>query len=261
MSMPLGRLQASFLGFLRNGESAIANAITPGGNIDIATRLGIYHHAYRARLVEVLQDVFERTWAYLGDEGFERAARSFIDAHPPAARTLQGFGALFAPWLATEFADDGEIAEIASIDWMTRWAFDGPDADALGLQDFSGLTPDDWARVGFYFHPTMQIAPIEFNAASLWEALEAGRAPPPPVHLDVPTWVLVWRKELRPHFTTINAIERASIVAFCEGTSFAATCAQLEVQFPGADVATQAGVALRKWIDDQLLIGIRYPSH
>ena len=36
--------------------SPIAGALREGGRIGIAQRLGIYHHAYRARLLETLQE-------------------------------------------------------------------------------------------------------------------------------------------------------------------------------------------------------------
>ena len=255
--MHLAALQGNFLAFLRDRPNAIAEVIAPGGRIGVAQRLNIYHHAYRARLLEVLKDVFERTWAYLGDEGFERCARRFIDMHAPSARTLQNFGADFPAWLGIEFSEDGDIADIAAIDWLVRRAFDGPDAEPISIRDLAGLTGADWANVSFDFHPTIQIAPIEYNAASMWEALEAGESPPPADRLQTPTWLLVWRKDLRPHFQTIGAIEVAAIEAMRTGATFAGTCEQLAATFPDEDVATLAGISLRRWVDDQLLTGVR----
>ena len=266
MTGNLGDVQRNFLAFLRGDSSRIANAVAAGprltacrgrGNISVEKRLGIYHHAYRARLTEAMQDVFERTWAYLGDESFACCARDFIVAHPPAGRTLHGFGARFPAWLASEFPADGEIADLATIDWLMRRAFDGRDAKPVAQERFALLSAEDWATVRFGFHPTMHIAPLAHNAASQWEALEKGKAPPPAMRLAEPTWLLVWRKAWQPHFITIGEIEAAAIERLRHGVAFAEACEALALQFPGHDIARQTGVALRRWIEDQLLVSVQ----
>jgi hypothetical protein len=59
---------------------------------DPSPRLAVYHHAYRAQLVDCLRDTFERVWAWLGDAGFEAAARGYIGSHPPHSWTLSDYG-------------------------------------------------------------------------------------------------------------------------------------------------------------------------
>jgi hypothetical protein len=259
--MPLRELQNRFIGYLQS-DASIENAelhagIVDGGGIGIERRLHIYHHAYRARLVEVLQDVFERTWAYLGDEGFAECARAFIESYPSAARTLNRFGAEFPGWLAVRFPDDGEIAEVATIDWQLRCAFDGPDAAPLSHANVAALSVEDWAVVGFEFHPTANVVPISHNAASIWDALEQGQTPPPVTRLDEPTFLLSWRKGLQPHFVSVGHAEADAIALLQNGKSFAATCTILDERYPNAEVAQMLGKALRRWIDEEMLIATR----
>ena len=259
MNMRLETTQQQFLHMLMDQPNNLATEIRDGGKIDVAERLGIYRHAYRARLMEVMQDIFERTWAYLGDESFEQCAHSYIDLHPPGGRTLQGFGETFPDWLVDRFPDDADIADVARIDWMLRVAFDGADAKPIAIGDLASLTPDDWSVVTFQFHPTVAFAASTYNAASIWEALDQDLAPPVAVPLDIPTWLLVWRKDYRPHFITVGEIEALAIGKLRDGISFAETCAQLDTQFAGSDVATAIGLALRRWVDDELLIGAATP--
>ena len=257
MTQRLAGLQRDFLGHLRNQPGGLPQAITPGGRIDVSRRLHIYHHAYRARLTEVLQDVFERTWAYLGDEAFAAVAMAFIDDHPPAATTLQDFGQALPAWLAKRFPDDAEIAEVAMLDAMLRTAFEAANATPLTLADFATLTAEQWARIGLAFHPSVQQVPLTHNAASIWEALDQALVPPPAARLDSETWLLVWRKDWRPHFITVGEIEALALQQLLAGRSFAATCVDLDARFQGGGAVQRIGVALRQWIDDQLIVGLR----
>ena len=255
--MLLAATQQHFLRMLRALPSDIAKGVREGGKIEIDARLGIYRHAYHARLTEVLQDVFERTWAYLGNETFEQCAHHYVDQYPPSGRTLQGFGATFPDWLVDRFPDDADIADVARIDWMLRVAFDSANAKPIVIDDLALLTPDDLSVVTFKFHPTVALASLNCNAASIWEALDQGITPPAAACLNEPTWLLVWRKDFRPHFITIGEVEAAAIRKLRNGLCFADTCAALDTDFPDADVATAIGLALRRWVDDGLLVSAK----
>lgn len=255
--MRLFELQNSFITFLRgefeDDSTQLRAEIVDGGRISREQRLHIYHHAYRARLVEVMQDVFERTWAYLGDDGFESAARNFIEVMPSAEHTLNRYGEQFPAWLTEHFPDDIDISEVARIDWMMRCAFDGVDAAPLTTSALALLSADDWATVGFTFHPSVAVAPIVNNAASIWESLEQGLTPPVARKLETASFLLVWRKDLRPHFVTIGQAESEAIALLRSGESFAATCGMLETRYPDEDAVQTMGASLRRWLDEGML--------
>lgn len=244
------------MAFLRNESADFSAVVADSGRVGVEQRLHIYYHAYRSRLVEVLQDVFERTWTYLGDDGFEHAAREFIDETHSSARTLNRFGESFPAWLRQKFPDDGVVAEVALIDGLLRCAFDGGNAAPLQLTDLAAISGEDWATVGFDFHPTLVLAPLAFNAARIWEALESGVSPAAPAKLAAPTFLVVWRRDFRPHFKTVEAIEAAAIVSLRGGKSFASTCESLEISFLEDNTVAKLGESLRRWIDDEMLISI-----
>ncbi len=236
-------------------SSALAALIAGDATRDAVQRFGVYHNAYRARLVEVMQDVFERTWAYLGDEGFDGAARAYIEATPSTDRTLNRFGRTFPEWLRGHFQDDGEIAELAMIDWMMRVAFDAKNAAPLSASALGALQPEDWPRVVFEFHPSTQIASAAWNAGSIWAALERDETPPTAERLPDQAAVVVWRKELRPHFRSLSKAEATAIEGLRGGKTFGEVCEILASD--DAETPHPIGVWLRGWIDDELIVAAK----
>lgn len=254
--MTLPALQAEFHAHLLGGSDAVATRVADGERIDTAQRLHIYHHAYRARLLDTLRDCYEKTWAYLGDDAFDAAARAYIEAHAPTERSLRWYGECLPAWLDALYPDDADIGELAAIDWRLRLAFDGPDAPALPLQSLQALTAADWEHVGFAFVPTVSIAPLRFNTPALWHALDEDRAPPPAQRLPEPAQLLIWRKGWQPHFRSLDAIEAAALLSLRGGASFAQTCVELEARFGGADGGHIPAQFLRQWFDDELITGL-----
>lgn len=254
--MNLRAVQTAFHDHLLNQPSDIAQQVVDGGRIGVDLRLHIYHNAYRMRLVECLQDSFEKTWTYLGDSAFEAAALSFIEATPPSLRSLRWYGDAFPAWLAERFPDDGDIAELAAIDWQLRRAFDGPDADPIPPAGLAGLAEDDWETVGFRFVPTLHLLPIRYNTVAIWHALDEEQAPSVVVPLPEPAWLLIWRIGWQPHFRTVGAVEQAALSQLLEGASFAAVCASLSRQFSDEEAAAVAGESLGIWLHDEMIAGL-----
>jgi hypothetical protein len=252
----LAALQTAFHGHLLNQPSGFAQQVVDGGRITVDHRLHIYHNAYRVRLVEAMQDAFEKTWTYLGDDSFESAARAFIEANPPQHRNLRWYGEGFPEFLANRFLEDFDIAELAMIDWQLRRAFDGPNAAPMQAGELALLQPEQWETVGFSFVPTLFMAPLRYNTVSIWHALDQEQTPPTAEPLPEPAWLLIWRKEWQPHFRTIHAAEHAALSQLHEGASFAEVCASLSELFSEQETATVAAEGLRTWLGDELIVGL-----
>lgn len=255
-SPALTDLQVAFHDHLLSLPSAISHEVVDGGRISVDHRLHIYHNAYRVRLLENLQDAFEKTWAYLGDEAFESSALAFIEDNPPQHRNLRWHGSEFPQWLENQFPLDMDIAELALIDWQLRLAFDGPNASPIQPAELAGLAAEDWASVGFQFVPTLFIAPVRFNSVAIWHALDQEQAPPAAESLPAPTWLLIWRKGWQPYFRTIQAAEHAALMQLQGGASFAQVCADLGEQFSDQEAASVAAESLRTWLQDEMIVGL-----
>lgn len=255
-SPELTDLQVAFHDHLLNLPSTLSQEVSEGGRISVDHRLHIYHNAYRARLLENLQDAYEKTWAYLGDATFESSALAFIEDNPPRHRNLRWHGAAFPQWLENQFPQDLDIAELARIDWQLRQAFDGPNATPVSSAELARLSVGDWASVGFQLAPTLFIAPLRFNSVSIWHAIDREQAPPVAEPLPAPSWLLIWRKGWQPHFRTIQAAEHAALAQLQGGASFARVCAALGGQFSDQAAASVAAERLRTWVQDELIAGL-----
>ncbi|MBA4176282.1 MAG: DUF2063 domain-containing protein [Leptothrix sp. (in: Bacteria)] len=250
------RLQTDFQHHLLGRPSTIAAAVASGRGIGVDRRLQIYHHAYRARLAETLADTFGHTASYLGEAWFEADALAYVETHASTRPSLRDYGSDFPAWLQNRHPQDGDVGELAAIDWALRRAFDGPDAPVLGLAGLAALPPEAWATLGLRLQPTALLMTLHFNSLALWQALDADQAPPVAAPLAAPGTLLVWRRDLQPHFRSLGAVETLSLQRLQAGDGFDSVCRRLAERFADHDTAAEAGSLLRRWVDDGLLAGV-----
>jgi hypothetical protein len=244
--MNLLALQRSMREHLIRGSDEIRAQIRG----DPSPRLAVYHHAYRAQLVDCLRDTFERVWAWLGDVRFEAAARRHIESHPPHSWTLSDYGDEFYLTLSGLYPDDREVAEIAWLDWSLRRAFDGPDATPIAPDALSGI---DWDTAIFHIAPSLRMTSISTNCTAIWTSLSEEKAPPLATRLHAPMALRVWRKEFSPHFRVVDSIEQQALLMACDGASFAAMCSAIAARIEPSRAPEVAGAVLAVWLQDGLI--------
>ena len=253
MSNALIELQSGFQDYiLGRSDRALAN-VESTATLSAERRLDIYFNAYRARLIEVLADTYERVALYLGEETFATAAGGFIEKHPSFTRNLRDSGTAFPLFLANEYANDPEIAELAEMDARLRYAFDGIDADALRVSDIATLQPEDWDTIVFALHPTASFQQFKWNTPAIWQNLTNEDAPPSATLLPQPVSWLFWRKDLQPHFRSLTHEEHTALNAIYDQRTFGAICELLAESYPELDVTTHVGQWLRSWLEDGVL--------
>jgi len=246
--MSLLELQRQFCAHLLDAPSPIAEQLE-GDSADLG--LAVYHHAYRAQLVACLSDTYEKLWAWLGDEAFQTAADRYVAAHPPHSWTLSDYGSAFPTLLAELYPDDAEVAELASLDWALRRAFDGEDAAPLGAADLADV---DWETARFRFTPTLHVFPIRTNCAAIWNALAIEETPPAAMRLTEAAAIRVWRLDLAPQFRSIDACEQDCLQRLQDGESFAELCAHLNETLGEAQAIPTIGGLLGNWLQDGLVV-------
>ncbi len=241
--MSLHTLQSDFCAYLLDRPSGIEP--------EIAGDLAVYHHAYRAQLLNCLRDTFEKTWSWLGDEPFEEAARAHIQAHPPHSWTMNVYGEGFDQTLAGLHPDDPEIGELAWLEWTLRRAFDGQDADPI---DPSRLADIDWDNAALHPVPTLRLGTVTTNCAAIWSALSQEQAPPAAARLPAPAAIRVWRQGLSVQFRSTDPVEEQALRRVLEGRDFAEICARCESP-------DEIGRILGLWLQDGLIAEITdHPS-
>ena len=253
----LAALQQALQAHLLHGDEAIAGALQRGG-IGIARRLAIYRDGYRLRLLAALKDSYGHLARWLGDDEFDALALAWIDAHPSQGHSLNDYGAGWPHWLQEACPEAPVRSELAQMDWALRRAFDGRDSPVLQREDLAALPLDAWAEVGFAPVPTWTLLEQRHNTLALWLALDGEQAPPAVQALAAPQTVMVWRKQLQPHFRSIAADERDALQMLHDGSRFADLCGQMAAQDPerAQEVAETAGRWLQRWLDEELLAGL-----
>lgn len=251
--MSLLDVQGAFQAYVlhdRQGDLATRVSGDPG---EAQRRLGVYHHAYRARTAALLREVFDKTWSWLGDDRFEAAAAAYVSGHTSTSARLDDYGAGFPEFLARRWPAEPDVAELAWLDGAMRRVFDGPDAAPVRPERIAALSPDDWDRARLILHPTLTVRTVTTNVGALWAGLDAG-SPVLPAALDGPMALRVWRKGLQPHFRTIPDGEEAALVRLGRGETFAAVCEDLARD--GDDAPLRAAALLAGWLEDALVVGI-----
>ena len=252
--MNLSELQKDFQRILLDAECVGADWVGESAQgLSSQDRLAIHHNAYRVRLIDVLLDTFEHTAAYLGNDWFHQLASAYVQSHHSIHTNIGLYGQEFPRFLAEHLADDEEVSELALMDWKLRRAFDGADSTPMTRDDLEHLATGKSNIICLQPVPTLSVCTQHFNTLDIWHAINRDERPPVVERLHQPADVLIWRKGHSPHFRSLSKIESSAVACVCSGFTLDAIGAALENDFPGVDVATEFGVILHRWLDDQLL--------
>ncbi len=213
-------------------------------------RLGIYHHAYRARLSEVLADSFEKTALYMGQGLFHELATAFAVAHPPQVNSLNRYGNALPDWLATQYPDNPELHQLAQLEWDLRVAFDGQNSHALNADITARDTTQSWLSLKSPLVLGTVLRPLSHNAVQIWRAIDDDTEVPEAIALPTRQWLVVWRKGLQPQFKTLGAQEHAFLTQLQNGDSIVEAIANNQA----TDLShEQLGLWLAQWLEEGLL--------
>ena len=216
-------------------------------------RVGIYHNAYRVRLLEVVRENFEHTATYLGDEWFYRLAGQFVEQHPSGDHNIAFYGEDFSVFLANALPNDLDVAELAELDWHLRRAFDGADSAAMALDDLQRLMTEGAGDVSLRFVPTTAMVTHHHNTLEIWHAIDSDREPPTAKPLEKPVDILLWRKGYSPHFRSLSAPEALAVRCLLDDGDLNRMGEHLLAQFPDENVVELIGHFLQRWIAEEAL--------
>ncbi|WP_428627341.1 putative DNA-binding domain-containing protein [Sphingopyxis sp.] len=246
-------VQARFLAGVIDGAADAEALIVDDDHVGARRRLDIYRNNYRASLTGVLADHYSRLFAYLGADQFGHVARAYVAAYPSTTRNLRYYGDMFVGFLANNYPDDGELAELAAIDWGLREAFDAPDVavlDAAGV----GALGDALIERSLTLHPSARLLTVRHNIAAIWSALDSETNPPAVEPFAVPVQLLVWRSGQQPKFRSLSADEGAMFARLEAAANFTDLSAQaIERLGEAAALAALAGW-LGIWLGDGVLM-------
>lgn len=259
--MNLNKLQTEFQEILLSGQCSGADWIADSKiTLSPQQRMGIYHNAYRVRLVEVLLDNFEHTAMYLGEKWFYKLANTYVQNTPSTCHNISDYGRTLPEYLSAQLPEDQEICELAVMDWRLRRAFDGEDCHILDNDGLQNLVETDGANTRLTPVPTASVVTHSFNTLDIWQAINDDQGPPAVDRLETPVDILIWRKGHSPHFRSLTRMESVAINSLLAGNTLEQIGESLQLEKPEADVSTEFGLMLKRWIDDRVLAAAGTPG-
>lgn len=254
--MRLNDWQRAFEKYL-SGEHSTANpaliaSLTGGLTLDVNTGLAIYHNAYRARLLEVLQGDYPAIWQWLGDDEFEQLATAYIRQFPSRHYSLRWFGEGFEVFIREHLVakQSAPLAELAALEWAFTLAFDAPSGTPLTVQDMMVLAQEDWSTLRVSPSPSLRWLECAFNSVALWRAGKNEIPFPGSKALGEPHIVVISRTELVCHYRSLETAEANALKGMFErGLNFGELCCVLSASY-GEGAPVQAVIWLKQWIHD-----------
>jgi hypothetical protein len=256
----------------------LGTVVAPSRNLTAEERLGIYAHAYYARLLECLADCFPLLARALGQEVFESFAFEYLQRYPSRSYTLDRLGEDF-PRFLEETRPEGDpldpasptagetpgtpswpdfLIDLTRLEWAIAKVFDGPgvegqpllrpeDLEALGPERFAAarLRPVVCLRLLAFRYPVNAYYTAARRAMQAEEPDNAAEEVPLPE--PAPEHVALTRVDFIVRRHSLTPLQYALLQALAEGARVADAIAQVAeaADFPAEDLAAAIREAFR----------------
>jgi hypothetical protein len=256
-SASLERVQGDFQDYLLRGAAAVEQHVIGSARVPVATRLAIYGGAYGSRLAEALESNFPALARLLGASDFQRLAAEYVRTHDSPFFSIRYYGDALAQLLGTheDYVAAPVLAELARWEWAMTSVFDAADAEPIGHATLARVPPQQWARLRFEWHPSVQRLTLSWNVPQLWQALTEEAERPAAALAAVPVDWLLWRRDLTTRFRSLPQTEAALLDAARSGWPFAELCELLCEELGAGEAPAQAAALLRGWVEAGLIVG------
>ncbi|MBL4838001.1 MAG: putative DNA-binding domain-containing protein [Kordiimonadaceae bacterium] len=176
----IAKIQEDFRLSIHKGalEDTLVGEIISDG-ISASARMQVYQNNYRTTLVNLIQEVFPITAAFVGDVFLRTAAAHFIEETPPVEAGLDTYAQTFPKFLrAYSYADDVPyLADVAALEWaIYELQHVRTLADKAALQE--PLETDD-----IFKNPDVRFVQSAYPLLQLW-MVGTGQLMPEAVHIE-----------------------------------------------------------------------------
>ncbi len=240
---------------LPRAASRPESVILPSKAMSAVERLGVYAHAYFARLVEVLENEYPTTRQILGEEAFDAVCRRFLRHHPSRERTLNSLSEGFPAFLDRSLAHNhrnGLAIDVARIERAMEDVFDAPRAAPLTAADVAAIAPALWERRGLPLIPALRLLRLRYPANEYMNAVRAGRRPRIP--RPRASFVIVYRRNFQVYRRDQYPAQFRLLAALAAGQTLA-DAVRATVEGQRISAGRQAGW-LRRWFREWAAEGI-----
>jgi len=258
----LKELQEAFSSFLLNGDTAIESWVEENEQCSRKERLGVYGDAYWLRLMEALEFNYPGVHTLLGDDGFLKAGRAYIDVWPSHFRSIRWFGDHLAEFLRTTapYQNEPMLAEMAQFEWMRSVVFDAANQDPLSENDLAAVPEQRWPELRFKPHPSLRRMDFQWNVAAFRRAIDEDKDPDPPAKAESREGWVMWPQGVDTYWRSMDVDEAVAMDGLIEGKNFSEICAGLLEWIDEENVAIRAAGMLKRWVNDGMIGELDFSS-
>ncbi|HEV7518154.1 MAG TPA: DNA-binding domain-containing protein [Thermoanaerobaculia bacterium] len=249
----------------------VGAVVAPSRHLSAEERLGIYAHAYYARLLECLADSFPVLRYALGGEVFESFAFEYLQRYPSRSYTLDRLGEDFPRFLdetrpdrddadpAADAANTGNLADasdmeapawpdflvdLARLEWAIAKVFDGPGVEFQSLlqpEDLEALGPERFAAARLTPVPCLRLLAFRYPVNAYYTAVrraEEGEEVPLPAPAS--EHVALTRTDFVVRRYPLTRTQHALLQALANGARVAGAIAQSAETAESAETTDEA---------------------
>jgi hypothetical protein len=205
-----GTLASSVRAVVAATGTPLEAVLTPGPALGARDRLGVYHFAYRARLIDALADDFPAVQYAMGAAAFARFADRVITEHPSRTANLNRYGAVLIEALATarRVPHRSFLLDLARLEWALVEAIHAPPPPRLEAEALAAIPAEAWANLRFLPNPALGILASAWPVNRFFSAWRRDEAPSLPARAASATVVYrveftLWRMDLSPMTHTL----------------------------------------------------------
>jgi len=227
-----------------------------------ALGLSVYRGNYRHALMSALEETFQRTAHYMGEDAFRTARINHLIAHPPAHWTIDAAGAGFEQTCAQLFPNNAEVTELAWLEWAMLQLASAADTTPFTAHDFAeasaGFGDEEWMRLRLTFQPRAISRLVEHDLTALWKSLNEDSEGVDLRSYETPQGCIAWREGERSTFIMVEADNARAFTAMQDGAQYSDLIALLAGDAPDEaaiqSAAQSAGAMLGLWLNEGMII-------
>lgn len=254
LAMEQQRLQDAIL----QGEGPVAEDaaslwIRAKENFSAAAQLGVYLHAYRARLNEVTAEDYPVLRHYLGDDRHAALIDNFVRQTPSLHFNIARYTAGLPAHLARVLPDDLLAQDLARLEDALCQMQDADESPALTTGHLAGVGADDLQQATLALRAAARLLSFSYPVDAYYTAVQEGEEPVPPAPES--SRLLVFRHDDVVWRMPLDAAEFDLLQALSASVPVGEACAALAQAVLPGDEPVDAAIArwFSRWIRNGVL--------
>ncbi len=240
-----------------SGPRDASNVVLPSQQRSTLQRLEVYAHAYYARLLECMRNMFPAMVYTLEEELFNDFAFEYLQTHPPSSYTLNRLADNFIqflrdtrPRMTGDDASDGPswpdfLIDLARLEQRIDTVFDGPGfegSETLRAEELAAIPPDAWPAARLKLAVCVELMEFQFPVNDYYSSYREDapvEVPPPEA-----TYLAVTRRDFIVRRLPLTAAQFQLLTVLQQGGAIGEA---IEAAAAASDDLDQLAAQLHGW--------------